>query len=29
MANVLRSRETGLYLAGWDMLGKPKLIKGE
>lgn len=26
MANVLRSKETGLYLAGWDMLGKPKFV---
>lgn len=26
MANVLRSKETGLYLAGWDMFGKPKFV---
>lgn len=21
---ILRSKETGLYLAGWDLFGKPK-----
>lgn len=26
MANVLRSKETGLYLAGWDMFGNPKFV---
>ena len=26
MANVLRSKETGLYLAGWDLFGKPKFV---
>ena len=26
MANVLKSKKTGLYLAGWDVFGQPKFI---
>ena len=26
MANVLKSKTTGLYLAGWDVFGQPKFI---
>lgn len=26
MASILRNKETGLYLAGWDLFGKPKYI---
>lgn len=26
MSKVLRSKETGLYLAGWDVFGQPKYI---
>ena len=26
MANVLKSKKTGLYLAGWDVFGQPKFV---
>lgn len=26
VANILRSKKTGLYLAGWDLFGKPKFV---
>ena len=29
MAAILRSKETGLYLAGWDLFGKPKFVSDE
>lgn len=26
MSSILKSKETGLYLAGWDLFGKPKFV---
>lgn len=28
-SNILRSKETGKYLAGWDVFGKPKYIENK
>lgn len=26
MSSILRNKTTGLYLAGWDVLGNPKFV---